>query len=1561
MNIRIMLGVWIFASGISTILATSCNEKIVTSDYDYNIHYYNKKPSKTEWYTSDRNAERIADLFDPTSGTGIHQAYLDAGFRSPDFQSGRDIKLKPSDITDGRSNALFPNRIFLTPEFLNSTGHNTPACKLLCTHELHHMVQYEYIPWGTYLLSLYPFAVEGTAVAAEDALLSSTDNAWGYAGGFYYQAYSYLRGGHSDYLWGNSGYEGGLFWKYLMEQYGTWRSEPAVGVDVLRKFYNLSDDNREGFLTTIQDLLDDRDRYSTAATDTHVELRDLFQDFTIANWTRRYRNPHSYASAYSIDVSDPGRFYYYDENPATATLSLYSVYSYDGKWNAVTSESTTGPYEKAEHNLPPASTTGIKTSSAAKYAAEYIRCNLTGTPSGTYGIGFWTESTDGCKCWFSLIGVRQSGSVDLISKGTTSPDSGNSFHYATMQNTSDPYETLIAVVTGEAGESVDGYTYLTVDFDYTFSYFLPTVEIRDPTTEYKAYVGDADNPDRFIVRVNVESPDYLGSGSVTGLSPEDFTVYVGNLAIPTNEATIISAAHVLGDYWLTVQAPVKSPKPTIPLSLIVYLGSNSDTKENAVVYEHLEVDQMLVIDRSGSMALTSGSIERIEAARSAAQLFIDASGSDDQIGIVRFNGDENEPDATSYADGEVIYSLQLMNSQFERDLVNLLIDETNYGGDMLQPDGYTSIGDGLYWGAKEIVDNGKPEAEKWIVLLSDGHQNEDSDFSLQEAFLTGLGVHVETIALGSGCDKNLLQTIADKTAGRYYEVAAPEGGSSSSMAFGSMAVSGSGQSMMLDLADTFLLSSERIHKRDRIREAWLSVPAGASHNITLTLAEGGLEDAVISLYASTSAADVDLTITDPDDAVVPAPDEGYTATNPDGSGHYWDPSYVSYRMAAMTNGTWQFAVTNAGTTTADCLFVLSAKNKEGVQSFLYFAQFHGDDVVYGENGKFLRGLPMPIVAVLTDGLGPVIGADTTVTIRHPNRPPVTLRLRDDGGSYDGAANDGVYAAVFSATTEASSSGQSPNEETPLLITGSYQVTLNATGTDNNGRAFERVDRGSFHLYEVEQGLGGDSDGDGMPTRYENLHNGVNPGIADAGGDVDGDTLSNGSEYMSGTDPNAIDTDGGGETDGSEILHGSNPLDYSDDTVAHLLLARVLDRFSDWHPPETETNYVLKANQNMILFSPERGHHTIELYRGTAATGPFSKISTITVVTNTGGVYLDKGLSNGTPYHYYLQPYDAAGRQGVPTPIFSGTPRIDPNPPDGFLSINNGDQFTTTTNVAVRLLVSPDVTQMKLALHDNLDALPWVPFKAAITNFSIGSPADGVQSFVFAQVRDAAGNETLLADIIIYRDPSSVGLIRGRAYTHQDIHNGNIGITVTGDGYQETLTDTNGFFDVYMDPGLYHVYFDARGYQSRVVSNVTLSASATVSLPVVHLIPLDSDNDTLYDAHELAIYDTDRYAEDTDNDSINDNHELFVTLTDPLNPNSVLRFGMPGTNAGGERTVTWQSVESVTYTLYYKDSLADTTWTYLATVPAAAGQNTTTYVDTGATREIKRFYLIRVLP
>ena len=123
------------------------------------------------------------------------------------------------------------------------------------------------------------------------------------------------------------------------------------------------------------------------------------------------------------------------------------------------------------------------------------------------------------------------------------------------------------------------------------------------------------------------------------------------------------------------------------------------------------VDVALVLDRSGSMAESSGVRAKHEAALSSARLFIKLlrSDYDDRLSVVRFN-----------QSGEVIQEIVPLTT-VNKDTIQDSITE-----DVLSPSGSTSIAAGLMNGQDQIGtprDSVPPGLQKGIIILTDGKDN----------------------------------------------------------------------------------------------------------------------------------------------------------------------------------------------------------------------------------------------------------------------------------------------------------------------------------------------------------------------------------------------------------------------------------------------------------------------------------------------------------------------------------------------------------------------------------------------------------------------------------------------------------------------------------------------------------------------------------------------------------------------------------------------------------------------------------------------------------------------
>ena len=174
------------------------------------------------------------------------------------------------------------------------------------------------------------------------------------------------------------------------------------------------------------------------------------------------------------------------------------------------------------------------------------------------------------------------------------------------------------------------------------------------------------------------------------------------------------------------------------------------------------VNVVLVIDNSGSMKATDYSPNRLEAAKSSAEILIKSLKTNDHVGIVVFESGATTAAYISPFKERVIEKLQGITLR----------------------DGQTALGDGLTLGIDMAVSI--PNKKKVIILLSDGVSNagvisppEAIQFALDnkiQVYTIGMGSTSSTIvgydffgrAQYAELDEATLQSIAENTGAKYF-------------------------------------------------------------------------------------------------------------------------------------------------------------------------------------------------------------------------------------------------------------------------------------------------------------------------------------------------------------------------------------------------------------------------------------------------------------------------------------------------------------------------------------------------------------------------------------------------------------------------------------------------------------------------------------------------------------------------------------------------------------------------------------------------------------------------
>lgn len=166
------------------------------------------------------------------------------------------------------------------------------------------------------------------------------------------------------------------------------------------------------------------------------------------------------------------------------------------------------------------------------------------------------------------------------------------------------------------------------------------------------------------------------------------------------------------------------------------------------------------------------------------------------------------------------------------------------------------------------------------------------------------------------------------------------------------------------------------------------------------------------------------------------------------------------------------------------------------------------------------------VSNVIDTISPTIQLISDLTVGQGDTVNITVVADDNIGVTDIVWTGAPFAAKYDKF------------EGVVDTIGDYNITVSVYDAAGNAAST------SFRLTVMSASL--DTDDDGMPNLFEELHN-LNPNDAsDAGEDSDNDGLSNLKEYQAMTLPRDDDTDDDGMPDGWEVNYGLDPLTASAD-------------------------------------------------------------------------------------------------------------------------------------------------------------------------------------------------------------------------------------------------------------------------------------------------------------------------------------------------------------------------------------------------------------------------------
>ncbi|MBP1704194.1 MAG: hypothetical protein H6Q38_3301, partial [Chloroflexi bacterium] len=629
----------------------------------------------------------------------------------------------------------------------------------------------------------------------------------------------------------------------------------------------------------------------------------------------------------------------------------------------------------------------------------------------------------------------------------------------------------------------------------------------------------------------------LAGPVVADLATSDFHAQVNGL-----EAEVIGGSFIQEQYWLLIRAPGGQPGNGVydlQVSLEVSgIPAASDTNADSVSYDSDLVDQVLVIDRSGSM-IENG---KMQAAREAANFYVDATLDNDGLAIVPYNQDVNP----APFDMRPVDDTARTTAQ------------TYLAG--LNPSGSTSIGDGLETAVKQRAESPTGNPRCSFVLLSDGMENTLQYYADVRDKVIDSHCPVTTIAFGAASAEDLMQDIAEDTGGNlfYNDVYVSATTPDSPEGFAEYAHTA------LDLGNIYEYTKANNERRFRL----LSETGEVSPKMPVVVHKVLVDKSVTSIlfaldWVSDLKPDIELNLLTPGGKLIKPGDLPYSFYDLTSQhlGWYLDKSMVEV-------GTWEMHVIFKAGTESPVPYRVFASARSLINLQLILPD--------RSTASFLTGNRVPIYAMLY-GEKPIPGAEVEAFVSGMDGVVRRLRLLDDGQHDDGLANDGLYANFFTRVNQAEAVEPIKEEggtPTPALDEGAYRVRVVAS-TKN----FTRETLGSFSVLESP-----DKNGNRLPDAFEQEY-----GVSDPQGDPDLDLLINYDEYGAGTNPNDSDTDDGGENDGSEVLsHKTDPLDPSDDGI----------KAPQFLKAKAGSGYV------RLFYEALDSGLTLWLYRATSPSGPW---------------------------------------------------------------------------------------------------------------------------------------------------------------------------------------------------------------------------------------------------------------------------------------------------------------------------------------------------------------------
>ncbi|MFW9993266.1 MAG: choice-of-anchor X domain-containing protein [Candidatus Odinarchaeota archaeon] len=541
------------------------------------------------------------------------------------------------------------------------SGHSATLVEqyAIALHEYFHVIQYHYFIDSAYVRD---WIKEGNARLLQDKLYDFTDENGDHLMSYYGEANGYLATAGQRLF--DASYAACLFWNYVTEQFGSIRTEPDIGVDVLQKLWETAEHTEGEWRDEVKVFNNLMDSLGYG----NHELKDIYANFAVANYLKDIPS-NTYDMYKYIDELQPlpGKY---------REVLLWKNETLDVQDTLLGTDLYLSGY-------------------ATRYYQVYFEPADPPSPTTSYPVSVEVHQMTRNDMIFHVITIEKDGSIDVRKFEGKDLDTAVAVH---------PGARIALIVSNLGGDIIPAkYRYFINCHESTSLKILSPRFYPDSSL---ARAGLHDDPEKMLAVIELIGD---GAAPITGLSREDFRVQIG-----TKEATISSLTHVAGLYFMEIMPP-EQPSDT-KYDLTVAYGSVSDTEPNSVLYSDIVSDTVTVIDVSGSMDYSS----KIDAAKVASQVFLNSAHEDDLFGIVYF-----DEDAGYFAEG--LFNVGVNRAVLLDNISSLVTSPggTSIGDGMFVANNFLySYGDPLHLKYMIILSDGDENKPKYIdsvapLLLTD--------------------------------------------------------------------------------------------------------------------------------------------------------------------------------------------------------------------------------------------------------------------------------------------------------------------------------------------------------------------------------------------------------------------------------------------------------------------------------------------------------------------------------------------------------------------------------------------------------------------------------------------------------------------------------------------------------------------------------------------------------------------------------------------------------------------------------------------------------------------------